>query len=105
MNMKNFFGSRKFKYGSVAIVFSIAFVALVLVFNAMLTVIGQRFSLYADLTSQEFYTVSESSREQLKSITEPVEIVFFKKKEDIADPSGQADALGYVKYLAEEYKK
>ncbi|MBR3994150.1 MAG: Gldg family protein [Clostridia bacterium] len=105
MNIKKFFGSKKFKYGSVAIVLSIVFIALVLIFNVMLTVIGQRFSLYADLTTQEFYTVSQSSREQLKDITEPVEIVFFKKKEDIADPSSGSDALGYVKYLAEEYKK
>ena len=105
MNIKKFFGSKKFKYGSVAIVLSIVFIALVLIFNVMLTVIGQRFSLYADLTTQEFYTVSQSSREQLKDITETVEIVFFKKKEDIADPSSGSDALGYVKYLAEEYKK
>ena len=104
MNIKKFFGSKKFKYGSVAVILSVVFIALVLIFNAMLTVIGQRFSLYADLTSQEFYTVSKSSREQLRDISEPVEIVFFKKKEDIADPSSGTDALGYVKYLAEECK-
>ena len=105
MNIKKFFGSRKFKYGSVAIVLSVVFVALVLVFNVMLTVIGQKYSIYADLTTEEFYTVSESSKAQLEGVDLPVEIVFFQKREDIPDPTQTANALGYVKYLAEEYKK
>ena len=105
MSNNNFFTSRRFKYGAVAIVLSVVFVAVVLLFNVMLTVIGQKYSLYADLTREEFYTVSDASREQLQNIQENVEIVFFQKKEDIADPTQSESALGYVKYLAEEYSK
>lgn len=104
MNLKKYFGSRRFKYGSVAIVFSVIFVAAVLVLNIILTFIGREKSLYADLTKEEFYTVSEASIEQLKGIEEPVEIVFFQKKEDLGEPGG-SNPLGYVKYLAEEYAK
>ena len=105
MNIKKFFGSRKFKYGSVALVLSVVFVALVLVFNFMLTVIGQKYSIYADLTTEEFYTVSDSGKALLENVELPVEIVFFQKRDDIPDPTKTANALGYVKYLAEEFKK
>ena len=104
MSIKKFFGSRKFRYGSVAIIFSVVFVALVLVLNIVLTVVGKKFSLYADLTKEEFYTVSAASDEQLGNIKTPVEIVFFQKREDIAEPSS-GSPLGYVKYLAEQYEK
>ena len=83
MNIKNYFSSRKFKYGSVAVTFSVIFVAVVLILNIVLTFIGREHSLYADLTKEEFYTVSNASKEQLKDIKEPVEIGFFQKKDDI----------------------
>ncbi|MBE6704131.1 MAG: hypothetical protein E7583_02600 [Ruminococcaceae bacterium] len=104
MSIKKYFGSRRFKYGSVAVVFSVIFVAAVLVLNIILTFIGKEKSLYADLTKEEFYTVSDASIQQLEDIKEPVEIVFFQKKEDIGEPNG-SNPLGYVKYLAEEYAK
>ncbi len=104
MSIKKYFGSRRFKYGSVAVVFSVIFVAAVLVLNIILTFIGREKSLYADLTKEEFYTVSDASIQQLEDIKEPVEIVFFQKKEDIGEPNG-SNPLGYVKYLAEEYAK
>ena len=103
MNIKNYFSSRKFKYGSVAVTFSVIFVAVVLILNIVLTFIGREHSLYADLTKEEFYTFSNASKEQLKDIKEPVEIVFFQKKDDIGEPG--TSSLGYVKYLAEEYAK
>ena len=103
MNIKNYFSSRKFKYGSVAVTFSVIFVAVVLILNIVLTFIGREHSLYADLTKEEFYTVSNASKDQLKDIKEPVEIVFFQKKDDIGEPG--TSSLGYVKYLAEEYAK
>ncbi len=103
MSNKNYFASRKFKYGAMAIVFSVTFVAVVLILNIILTFVGRERSLYADLTKEEFYTVSEASIRQLEGIKEPVEIVFFQKEEDIGEPN--TSTLGYVKYLAQEYAK
>lgn len=105
MNIKKYFDSRKFKYGSVAVIMTVAFIAVILLANLMITVLGNKYSLYADMTTREFYTVSQASVQQLSQIKTPVEIVFFQKSDDIADPSQSATALGYVKYLAEEYGK
>ena len=101
MNIKKITGSKSFRYGSVAVAFSCVFVAIVLVINVIISALGTKFSLYVDMTSEDFYTVSEASLEQLADVSADVEIVFFQKKDKISDQS----YLGYVKLLAEEYGK
>lgn len=101
MNIKKITGSKGFRYGSVAVAFSCVFVAIVLVINIIITALGTKFSLYVDMTNQEFYTVSQASKEQLSGIDTAVEIVFFQKSDKISDNS----YLGYVKLLAQEYEK
>lgn len=51
----------------------------------------------------ETNTVSVTDDEQLGNINTPVEIVFFRKREAIAEPSKDSP-LGYVKQLAEQYE-
>lgn len=99
MDIKKIISSKHFKYGSVAIAFSCVFVAIVLVINIIISALGNRFSLYVDMTGEEFYTVSDSTIEQLSGIETKVEIVFFQKSDKIAGE------LGYVKSLAEEYAR
>lgn len=99
MDIKKLTSSKGFRYGSVAIVFTCVFIAVVLAINVIITMLGQRFSLYVDMTSEEFYTVSESSIEQLSGIETDVEIIFFQKSDKIAE----SGTLGYVKNLAQEY--
>ena len=98
-NIMNITNSKRFKYGSVAVAFSCVFVAIVLVINIIITALGAKFSLYVDMTSQDFYTISEATKEQLSGISADVEIVFFQKSDKISDNS----YLGYVKQLALEY--
>ena len=52
--------SRKFKYGTVAILFTAAVIAAVIVVNVVLTALTQSFSLYVDMTSEDLYSVSEA---------------------------------------------
>ena len=99
MDIKQLTSSKSFKYGSVAIAFTCVFIAVVLAINVIITMLGNRFSLYVDMTSEEFYTVSDSSIEQLSGIESAVEIIFFNKSDKISE----SGTLGYVKNLAEEY--
>lgn len=101
MDIKKIISSKRFKYGSVAIAFSCVFVAIVLVINIIISALGNRFSLYVDMTGEELYTVSESSVQQLSDISTKVEIVFFQKSDKISEQS----YLGYVRNLAEEYAR
>lgn len=52
--------SRKFKYGTVAALFTAAVIAAVIVLNVVLTALTQSFSLYVDMTSEDLYSVSEA---------------------------------------------
>lgn len=99
MDIKKITDSKRFRYGSVAIAFSCVFIAAVVAINVLVSALGERYSLYVDMTSEEFYTLSESSINQLEGIETDVEIIFFRKSDKITE----SGTLGYVKNLAEEY--
>ncbi len=99
---KEMFSSRKFKYGSSAAVFTAVFVVLVILVNALLSVIDSKTGgLYIDLTSEKIFSVTDASKEALKDVTLPVEIIFCREPDIIAS-SGYADP---IKRLAESYEK
>ncbi len=68
--------TRKFKYGSVATVFTIAFVALVVIFNIIFTALAQKYNWYIDMTEDQVYTLSEEAKELLSDIPNEVYIYF-----------------------------
>ena len=74
--MNSFTQSRKFKYGSVATAFTIAFIAIVVIFNVIFTALANKYMWYIDMTEEQTYTLSEEAREIMSDITEDVTIVF-----------------------------
>ena len=76
MNRNSFFNSRQFKYGSVATVFTVAFVAIVVIFNVIFSALANRYMWYIDMTEQQVYTLSEEAKEIMSDITEDVWIHF-----------------------------
>ena len=52
-NRKSFFSSRKFKYGTAATVFTVFFIAVVILLNAIVSAVDSKYSLYFDLTDEE----------------------------------------------------
>lgn len=101
MNIKKLTSSKRFRYGSVSAAFSAVFIAVVLVLNIILSALSRNYPLYADMTKEELYTVSDATRQQLSGIDSDVKIIFFVKKDTISKSS----YLGYVNSLAEEYEK
>ena len=75
--MRNSFTqSRKFKYGSVATAFTIAFVAIVVIFNIIFTALAQKYNWYIDMTEKQVYTLSDEAKELLADIPDEVNIYF-----------------------------
>ena len=94
--------SKKVKYGTSAIVFTVVFVAFILLVNLLVSYIDSSAGgLYVDLTSENIYEVSEASVKALEGIDKPVEIVFCQDKDKVND-SGYLRA---TKLLAESYEK
>ena len=97
---------RRLKYGTVAVVFTVIFAAFVILLNAVLSFVSDRFGgFYLDLTSETIYELSDASLEVLGSLDDyetprTVEILFCTTEDKIADN----DYLSYVNRLAEKYR-
>lgn len=97
---KKLSSSKKFRYGSSALVFTAVFVIFVLLVNVVVSVIDDKTGgLYIDMTNKRIYTVGEQSLTALENVSQPIEIIFASPR-DIIEGS---DALNSVKMLCESY--
>ncbi len=101
---KSLFSDRKFKYGSLAVGLTVAFVALIIIFNAVVYALAYSYGWYIDLTGEQYYGITDKSSKYLDEVlTEDVEIkiIFCQDKDRVLD-----DGAGYFVYkCAETYKK
>ncbi len=101
---KSLFSDRKFKYGSLAVGLTVAFVALIVIFNAVVYALAYSYGWYLDLTGEQYYGITDKSKAHLDGVlTEDVEIriVFCQDKDRVLD-----DSAGYYVYkCAETYRK
>ncbi len=92
--------SRRFKYGSVAVALTVIFIAVVILLNAVFSVVADyNGGFYLDLTNERIYDISPKTVEVLEKLDHKVEIIFCMT-EDLVDDSTE---LSYVKRLAEKY--
>jgi len=68
---------KKLKYGSVAMIFTVAFIAVVFITNLVTTSIHMARPMIIDMTTKQIYGITDATRELLSDITAPIEIVFF----------------------------
>ena len=60
-NRKNPFRSKKFKRGSLSVVFTVLFIAGIVLVNIVLNLVLERFNVEADLTSGSIFTLSDET--------------------------------------------
>ncbi len=97
--LSEFTSSRKFKYGSSAIVFTAVFVVFIILINVVISVIDSKAGgLYFDLTSKKLFEISSSSKDALSDI-QPVNIIFCRPSDRVDDDV----RLSNIKRLAESY--
>lgn len=99
--MNNIFKQRKVKYGSVALAFTSLVIVVVLLLNALLSVLDNSFGLYADMTSEQIYEISDETRMLLSETDEKIEIIFCRDRDKIADTFDMSKIIG----LAEKYER
>ncbi len=98
---KSVFASKRFKYGSVAVAFTVVFVAFVILLNAVFTAVANyNGGFYIDLTGEKIYDISDSTAQVLADLDRKVEIIFCVTEDRVSD----SDELTYVKRLAEKYR-
>ncbi len=60
--IRRFFSSRRAKYGSVAVLFSVIFITVVILLNVLLSGLAEHTPLAADVTASAVFTLSDTSK-------------------------------------------
>lgn len=94
--MKNSFTqSRKFKYGSVATAFTIAFVAVIIIFNIIFTALASKYMWFIDMTQEQVFTLSDPAREIMADIPEDV-YIYFASEPDVLMSGANGSSTRYI---------
>lgn len=85
-------------------------IACVIMLNAIITVLGNKFDWYLDMTDEQIYTISDALKETLKGANMDVDVeVIFTCSEDYAKNNfsnlSSGDALSYVYSTATQIAK
>ena len=103
-NKRSIFKDRRFKYGSLAVTLTVAFVALMIILNVVVYALAYSYGWYIDLTGTQYYGITEASERYLDMVlTDGVEvkIVFCQDKDRVL-----SDSSGYYIYrCVETYQK
>jgi len=111
----NVFTSKKFKYGSYAVIFIAVVVAIVIALNAIVSILDRKYDWRFDLTKNQLYSLSEATDETLKKALDDKYAAFdititFCAARDMFEyyDSTRTDVTKYyssVRDVAEEYAK
>ncbi|MCH5324398.1 MAG: GldG family protein [Eubacterium sp.] len=80
----NPFKNKKFKYGSLSVLFTVIFIVFVVLINVVITLLGERFFVAADLTDEGLYSIEQSTVDYLSGITDEVTITVTSEEGDFS---------------------
>ena len=95
MNRNSIFNSRKFKYGSAATAFTVAFIAIVVIFNIIFSALARKYMWYVDLTKEQVYTLSEEAKEIMSDVSQDVYIHFASEPDELMNGQNAS----YTRYI------
>ena len=80
---RNPFKSKKFKRGTLSIVLTVMFIAAVVLVNVILSLILDRFSVEADLTTGSIFTLDEETEEYIRGVDDDVTFYVTAERETL----------------------
>lgn len=95
----------KFKYGALLAGFLALVLAIIIIFNSIISILASRFNLFFDMTDEQFYSASDEFVDAISRVNQnaELEIIFFDEEDTIAnDHSSVMGAVGlaYVRQTA-----
>ena len=98
---------RRLRFGALAVSLTVAVVALVIVVNAVFSALAQKFMLYADMTKEKIYGITEQSKDLLDDYRGTKEFsisIVFCQYADQLDSSYESKLVhNLAKQYAEEF--
>lgn len=80
----NPFRNKKLKYGGLSVLFTVICIVVVVLINVIITLLGERFSVQADLTDSGLYTIESSSAEYLSQVDDDIVITVTSEESEFA---------------------
>ncbi len=95
------FKNKKFKYGATSVAFTCACIALVIVFNVLFSALANKFLWSIDMTEEQLFSLSDTSKDLLKDMDKDISITFCMPL-DILETS---ERTNLVYQCAKEYER
>ncbi|MCM1226904.1 MAG: Gldg family protein [Clostridium sp.] len=86
---KRAFNKKKLKYGTLATIITVVFIAVIVVLNLIAGVLTDRKGLKIDLTKEQYYDISQESIDYIKTIKTDVEIAVTAKESSLESQTGK----------------
>ena len=67
---------RKFKFGGVWMVTTVAVIAIIIAVNAVFSALSAKYALYLDLTKEQYYDISDATVDLLADVEDEIDIIF-----------------------------
>ena len=94
---KNPFRNKKFRHGTLSVVFTVLFIAAVVLINVILNLVLDRFNVEADLTTGSVYTLGEETESYIKGVDDDVTFYVTAEKDALNNAGTQYKQV--VEYL------
>ncbi len=99
---RNIFTSKKFKHGSLSVLFTVIFVVAIVLVNVILNLVLDRFDVEVDLTEGGIYTIGEEMESFIKDSDSTVNIYFATDEETLENAgSVYKQTLEFAKKVTE----
>lgn len=95
--------SKKMKYGSTATMFTVMFIAFIIIFNVIFSALASKYMWYIDMTDTDLFTLSDAARELLDEVTDEVVITFCMEKDELEADGSMKYILNTARLLENEY--
>ena len=89
--------TRKLQYGGLSVVLTVVFIAVIVLANAGVTFLTDRFTLKADISAAGLYQISEQTETMLKNLTQPVDCYVLMSEKDVERQSAYVVATEFLK--------
>ena len=85
--------NKRLRHGSLSLVFTAIVIVLVVIINVIATSLYSKYRPSGDMTNNELFTISDTTKELLSDVTAPVKIIF------CADPDKLNEGNEYLRYI------
>lgn len=105
MNISNFFKNKKFKHGSLAIALVVVVISLVIIFNALMSVIDKKVKFSVDMTSNKMFSLTDNSKNFIKNLNKDIQFIVLSSENEFINQSGYEKYFQQANEVIKEYAR